>query len=250
MIAREDRDGVALLRLERGKVNAMDVELLQAMSELMADLGAEPPPAVVITGTGSSFSAGLDLLRALDEGADYFRRLLPALNDALLRLFTLPRPVIAAINGHAIAGGFVLACACDQRIMARGAARLGITELPVGVPFPSVPLEMVRTVAGTRLARAMVYGGGLLSAEEGEAMGLVGELVDPDELLPRSLETAARWGATPPRAFELTKRQLQQPVLDRLARHRESVDAEVLEAWCHRDTRAAMRRFVETTLGR
>jgi enoyl-CoA hydratase len=249
MIVREDRDSVAVLRLEHGKVNAIDVELLEAVSEQMEALLSEPPSAVVITGTGGAFSAGLDLVRSLDEGADYFRRLLPALNDALMKLFTLPRPVVAAVNGHAIAGGFVLACACDYRLMARGNGRLGITELPVGVPFPSVPLEMVRTVAGTRLTRDLAYSGRLLSADEGEALGVIEELVQPEDLMVSALDLAARWGATPAPAFELTKRQLQQPTLDRLAAHGAETDVEVLEVWTHDDTFAAIRRFVEKTLG-
>jgi len=249
MIERNDRGDIAVLRLEHGKVNAIDLELLEAVSEQAAALRADPPAAVVITGTGGAFSAGLDLVRALEEGPDYFRRLLPALNGALLDLFTLPRPVIAAINGHAIAGGFVLACACDHRLMARGTGRLGVTELPVGVPFPSAPLEMVRTVAGTRLARNLMFSGRLLSADEGEAMGLVDELVRPENLLERALETAARWGASPLDAFALTKRQLQQPVVDRLAQQGAKVDTEVLEVWTRPETLAAIGRFVEKTLG-
>jgi enoyl-CoA hydratase len=249
MIVREDRDRVAVVRLEHGKVNAIDVELLEAVSAEVESLRTDGPDAVVITGTGGAFSAGLDLVRALDEGPDYFRRLLPALNKALLDLFTLPRPVVAALNGHAIAGGLVLACACDYRIMAEGRGKLGVTELPVGVPFPSVPLEMVRTVAGSRHSRDLMYSGRLLSADEGKAMGLVNELAESEALLERALELASRWGASPPAAFELTKRQLQQPTVDRLARHGAKVDAEVEAVWTDPETLAAIGRFVKKTLG-
>lgn len=250
MIVREDRDGVAVLRLEHGKVNAIDLELLTEVGERMEELAADPPLGLVLTGTGSNFSAGLDLVRFLSEDDDYLRQLLPALHGALLGLFTLPRPVIAAVNGHAIAGGFVLACACDYRVVANGPAKLGVTELPVGVPFPTGPLEMVRTAVGTRTARELIYSGRLFSTDEGVELGFANELVEPDRVVERAVELAATWGASPAPAFALTKRQLQQPTLERLRRHAPEFDPEVERVWGDPDIQAAIRAFIEKTLRR
>ena len=250
MIVREDRDDVAILRIEHGKVNAIDLELLTAVGAQVEELAAEPPSGVVLTGTGSNFSAGLDLVRFLGEDESYVRQLLPALHGALLGLFTLPRPVIAAINGHAIAGGFVLACACDHRIVADGPAKLGVTELPVGVPFPTAPLEMVRTVVGTRRARELVYSGRLFSAEEGLRMGFTDELVAPEELLDRAVEVARRWGAAPASSFAATKRQLQAPTLERVERHGPRFEPDVAQIWGDPEIHRAIREFIERTLRR
>lgn len=247
MIRLEDRDGVAVLQIDHGKVNAIDVELLGSISSELTRLQKEAPRAVVLTGTGDNFSAGLDLLRVIDEGPDYLRSLLPRLNRALQHLFTFPRPVLAAINGHAIAGGFILACACDHRIMVEGSGKLGVTELPVGVPFPFTALEMVRTVAGDRRTRQLVFGGRLFSAAEGEALGLVDALVEPGRLVERTLEVAERWGSMPPAAFELSKRQLQQPTLHRLTGDGPAHDAAVAEIWGDPATIEAIRRFVGRT---
>ncbi len=248
MIVREDRDQIAVLRMDHGKVNAIDLELLNAVRDQLGELHAEPPRALVLTGTGGNFSAGLNLVRFLEGGGDYLQQLLPALDGALRALFTLPRPVIAAVNGHAIAGGFVLACACDYRIVAAGPAKLGITELLVGVPFPTGPLEMVRTVVGTRRTRGLAYSGRLFSGEEGRALGFTDELVDGGELLDRALAVAGRWGASPTQAFALTKRQLQQPTLDRLDRHAPAFDPDVARIWADPQVAESMRGFVAKTL--
>lgn len=250
MIVREDREDIAVLRIEHGKVNAIDLELLESVHGEIAALREQRPRGVVLTGTGKNFSAGLDLVRVLEEDATYLERLLPALHEALLGLFTLPRPVIAAVNGHAIAGGFVLACACDFRIVADGSTKLGITELPVGVPFPTAPLEMVRTVVGSRRTRELVYSGRLVSAAEALELGFASEVVEPERLLERAVAVAGRCGAVPAHAFELTKRQLQAPTLDRLRRHQDTFGADVARIWGDPHVQAAIRAFVAKTLRR
>jgi hypothetical protein len=111
--------------------------------ELDAAAGSDAR-AVVLTGAGSIFCAGVDLFRVVDEGADYVRRFLPSLADVIRKLFMLPKPVVAAANGHAIAGGCILVAACDYRLMARGGGRIGVPELLVGVPFPAIALEILR----------------------------------------------------------------------------------------------------------
>src|SRR5215470_10036601 len=115
MIERSQHDGILTLRLAHGKASALDVELLDALLREL-DSVAEDVRALVLTGTGSIFSAGVDLFRLTREGADYVRRFLPLLSRVLRALFTFPRPVVAAVNGHAIAGGCILALAADARL--------------------------------------------------------------------------------------------------------------------------------------
>src|SRR5215469_1378847 len=125
MIARSQHEGVLTLRLEHGKASALDVELLDALLHEL-DGVAEDVRALILTGSGSIFSAGVDLFRLTQEGADYVRRFRPLLSRFLRTLFAFPRPVVAAANGHAIAGGCVIVLAADYRLMAEGGGRLGI----------------------------------------------------------------------------------------------------------------------------
>ena len=144
------------MRLAHGKVSAIDLELLECVVDRLDQIEESSARAIVLAGTGSSFSAGVDLFRVLDGGPDYLNRFLPALSRALVRLFTFPRPVVAAINGHAIAGGCILASACDYRLMALGKGKIGVPELVVGVPFPMIALEILRDLVPDRRFQEVV----------------------------------------------------------------------------------------------
>src|SRR5262245_29687414 len=137
MIELEDRDEVAVLRLVRGKGNALNEELLNALIAAADQLERSSVRAVVITGQGSVFSAGVDLAAILEGGPAYVRRFLPLLLQLFERFATFPKPLVAAVNGHAIAGGAIMMFACDARLLARGTARIGLTEIQVGVLFPA-----------------------------------------------------------------------------------------------------------------
>src|SRR5262249_16205419 len=145
MIHKETFNDLVVLRLEHGKVSALDLDLLVTFRECLIELRGSRCRGVVLTGTGSSFSAGVDWRRVLEGGGEYLKKFVAALDAALQELFEFPRPVIAAVNGHAIAGGCIVVCACDYRIMADGNGRIGVTELLVGVPFPATPLEILRS---------------------------------------------------------------------------------------------------------
>ena len=150
MIHREDRNDIAVLRMEHGKANAVDTDLFTDVGAALDAVESSNARALVLTGTGSMFSAGVDLFRVLKGGAPYLAEFLPLLSTIVRRLFTFPRPIVAAVNGHAIAGGCVMAAACDRRIMNRDKGKIGVTELLVGVPFPADALEALRFLpAGT-----------------------------------------------------------------------------------------------------
>jgi enoyl-CoA hydratase len=150
MIKSEITNGIAILTLAHGKANALDIEFCDALARHFAELRKADVKAVVLTGQGKIFSAGVDLKRLSEGGADYVRQFLPALHGLYEAVFFHPKPVVAAVNGHAIAGGCVLACCADRRIMAREAGRIGVTEILVGVPFPALAFEIVRFAAPPR----------------------------------------------------------------------------------------------------
>src|SRR5437764_1288972 len=158
MIELTEHGRVAVLTMTHGKANALDLEFCRALTAQLDACRQSSLRALVITGGGRMFSAGVDLPRIVDEGAPYVRAFLPAVNKAFETLFSFPRPVVAAVNGHAIAGGCVMACAADSRLMARADARIGIPELLVGVPFPVVPLEIMRFAAPSSVS-ALAYRG-------------------------------------------------------------------------------------------
>jgi enoyl-CoA hydratase len=236
MIERTSSDGIVTLRLAHGKASAMDIELCEALrAELAASRDAR---AVVITGSGSIFSAGVDLFRMTRDGAAYVERFWPALSAVLEELFVFPRPVVAAANGHAIAGGCLLVAACDRRLMSGG--KIGVPELLVGVPFPLIAIEILKFAAG-RDAQQLAYSGATLAPEDARAKGLIDEVVDADALLPRAREVAERLAAIPAESFRLTKLSLR-----RGANH----DAEALGVWSRPEIHAHIGDYLARTVGK
>ena len=161
-------DKVTVVQFDHGPVSALDLEFTLALREELAEL-SDLGVALVITGTGSAFSAGVDLLRILDGGIEYAEQFVPALDGLFLDLFTYRRPVVAAVNGHAIAGGAVMAACADHRFMAEGKARIGFTELLLGVAFPASALIAARYATGDVGVADLVYTGATLLARRGPA---------------------------------------------------------------------------------
>ena len=136
------------------------------------------------------FSAGVDLFKIADGGPDYVDGFLPALHDAFLAVFGCPLPVVAAVNGHAIAGGCILTSACDYRVMNADSGRIGVTELLVGVPFPVAAMEILRFAVGTHRLSELIMFGRTYAAAEAAGLGLVDEAVDAASVLARAVEVA------------------------------------------------------------
>jgi enoyl-CoA hydratase len=178
----------------------------------------------------------VDLFRLTREGADYVRRFLPLLSRFVRTLFAFPRPVVAAANGHAIAGGCIIVLAADARLMAEGAGRIGVPELLVGVPFPAAALEVVRFAVPRDKVQSLLYTGRTLPPQEALAAGLVEEVVAPGELLARAEEIARQLARIPPPVYRLTKLSLRAEALERIDRTSEPQDQAAL-ARCGRRPR-------------
>ena len=247
MIVRDDRNGIRVLRLAHGKVSAMDIELCQAIAAELDAARGEAVRGVVITGTGSSFSAGVDLFRIINDGAAYATRFLPMLDAMLRTALTFPKPLIAAINGHAIAGGCILAAACDHLVMAEGDGRIGVPELVVGVPFPALPLEIMGARVSPSVLRDLVYSGRTVLVDEAIAKGLVDEKCSPDRLIDRACEVAQEFSLIRAHAFALTKETFYAPILLRVAQMAD-VDARVVEAWKQPGTHDTIRAYLARTI--
>ena len=236
MIEIERRATVAVVRLDHGKVHALDVALLTAFLDALDDLERSDARALVLTGTGRVFSAGVDLSQVLDGGPAYLETFIPLMVRAFDRLFSYRRPVVAAVNGAAVAGGCILACAGDRRLLADG-ARIGASELLVGVPFPVSALEMLRWACGDR-TEEVVLTGALYGADQALTVGLAHEVVAADQLLERAVAVAAELGAIEPGAFALAKAQLRRPVVERIAADGPAVDPVVRAMWASPETTA------------
>lgn len=242
------QDGIATARLEHGKANALDLELLRELADVLRRVQASGARAVILTGTGGIFSAGVDLFRVVDGGDAYAREFVPLLSAVILQLFEYALPVVAAVNGHAVAGGCILACACDRRLMAGGKGTIGVPELRVGVPFPRAAIEIMRHAVAPHELQTLVYVGRTYPPSEALARGLVDEVVEPDALPARARQVAEQFAGIPPHVFAATKQTLRA---DAAARVRSDTTAdEVLRHWANADTRAHIRDYLDRIMTR
>jgi enoyl-CoA hydratase len=249
MIERRDVEGLRVIKLAHGKVSAIDIELGEAFIAEMNAASADPVKAVIVTGSGSSFSAGVDLFRVVKDGPEYGRRFLPVLDEMLRVTLTVPKPVVAAVNGHAIAGGCILAAACDHRIMSEGSGRIGIPELAVGVPFPALPLQIMSARLPDAALRDLVYTGRTVQIDEARTLGLIDEKCPAGMLLDRAMDVARKLASIPASAFALTKQAFYTPILER-ANQLADLNARVTEAWTQQHTYDTIRAYLEKTVGK
>jgi enoyl-CoA hydratase len=241
MMHLDDHAGVGVLRIEHGKVNELDIALLDAMTEQLR--AAEGLRALVITGTGKVFSAGADLVGVLAADDATVRDGVRALAEAFGTLFAFPRPVVAAINGHAIAGGCIIACACDHRVMGPHGT-IGLAELRVGVPFPAAALEVVRFAVRPRYLQQLVYLGENFAPVGALERGLVDEVVPQDQVLDRAIEVAEQLASIPPSTFAHTKRALRRDAIAAIQRYGPDADAEAARIWSSPEGRGAIEGFL------
>lgn len=210
----ERRGDTVVVTLDRPPVNAMDLDAVLALEATFGEIAAAPPPAgLVLTGAGRAFSAGVDTRAFGGYGADDRSAMVLGITRMIGRLYALRCPVVAAVNGHALGGGFVLMLACDVRLAAPGEARLGLTEAQAGVPFPAGPLEVIRAELGSDLLRRLTLTSETLAPSALAGQGVIDALVEGD-LLDAAVERAAVLARQP--AFALVKAQLRAPVVARL----------------------------------
>jgi enoyl-CoA hydratase len=249
MINTEIKDSIAIVKMNHGKVNAIDTEFFEALQHELLTISDSPAKAVVLTGSGKAFSAGVDLFRLLNSGTDYIRSFMKVLCDGLETLFFFPKPVIAAVNGHALAGGCIMTCACDYRIGVNQGLTIGVTELLVGVPYPAIALEIMRFAAAPQYLQQIVYSGKPYTAEDAVRVGLLDETTTQDHLIAQAMTVASRFADLPQEAFAITKRRLREPLRSKLKMVPEE-EQQVMDQWCSPETHETIRSYLNRTIGK
>ena len=208
------RDDVAVLKLNRGVTNAINLELLEQLAEHLKTIRDDPGLHSLVLSSANSkfFSIGFDIPHLFDPPKEDFRTFYHTFNQVCVTLYTLPKPTIAAITGHAIAGGCILALCCDYRLIGQGRKLMGLNEIKLGVPVPYPGDCILRHLTGMRNARHMLDTGTFYQPEQSLQMGIVDQVLPLEEVLPRAIEEARLLGAFPQKAFAAIKRNRVQPV--------------------------------------
>jgi enoyl-CoA hydratase/carnithine racemase len=246
MLERHDHgDGVEELRLARPPANALDPALVAELLGAVVGASSRGVRALVLSGSPGIYSGGLDVpaLLALDRSAmaaflgDFF---------ALMRaLAASPLPIVAAITGHAPAGGAVLAIFCDDRVMAEGDFRIGLNEVRVGLSLPAVIASALELVVGPRQASRLGVSGLLVPAEEALRLGLVDELVAPERVIERAVERARGYLELPPLAMATTRALVRARLVALFDAQQEATFRRFVDDWFSTETQTTLRALVE-----
>ena len=233
---------VGVLTLERGKVNALNEPFVDDLREAFAGLEQDDAVrAVVLTGRGPFFSFGFDIPEFLGYAKDDFMRFLRKFTRLYLEVFLLSKPLLAAVNGHAVAGGCMLALTCDERFMVSGKAKISLNEIRFGSTVFAGSVEMLKFCCGRTNAQTILFSGAMYSAEEAARLDLIDRVVPEDKLLDESIKRAAELGEQPAPAFRNIKKLLRQTIADEMAGREERSLREFIEIWYSDATRAFLR---------
>jgi enoyl-CoA hydratase len=227
----EPRERVTVLRLTHGP-NALDDELLGALDGELARLqAAGAPPLVLASSHPSIFCPGLDLRKVDGLSREAMRAFMVRFNALLRRVVAYPAPTVAALAGHAIAGGCLLALACDRRVMAGWGARLGLSEINLGIPVPAGAVHMLRSLYPPRTVEQLVLEGDGFSGERALDYGLVERLAEREAVPAEACHLAEHLASRPPGAFVAAKGFLRHGVVAAMEARDEAEGELFLDLW-------------------
>jgi len=245
-ISLETQDKVAILRLDRGITNSMNLELVRELGESMSKLRIDPGvQALVLTSVNDKFfSIGLDIPGLFSLPREEFAFFYSFFNQMCLELYTFRKPTVAAITGHAIAGGCILALCCDYRYMAAGRKLMGLNEIKLGVPVPFPADCILRNLIGARLARDVMDSGEFYPPEELLRMGMVDRVIPGEQLLSEAIDKAQALTSVSSEAFALIKRNRVDRLEARIRSRLEDRERQFVELWYSEEARQLLKEAI------
>jgi len=243
----EIQDGVAIIRLANGKSNTINAQLITDLSARLdhLNLDREVNALVLASADPKFFSIGFDIPNLFDLSKAGFLDYYQKFNQFCLQLYTSPKPTVAAITGHAIAGGCILTLCCDYRIIRDSRALMGLNEIKLGVPVPYAAGQILGQIVGARIGRDIVESGEFSSPEESLEMGLVDQVLSLEEVLPAAVNKAASLAADSPDAYALIKANRVEAVAAQIRKRLPEKERVFVERWYAPETREKLRDAME-----
>jgi enoyl-CoA hydratase/carnithine racemase len=242
----EHQNQIAILKLNREITNAINGDLVLALDSALKSQTADPDVlGMVLTSSNRKFfSIGLDIPNLFALGEEDFRSFYQSYNQMCLGMLTTPKPLVAGIAGHAIAGGCILGLCCDYRFISEGHKLIGLNEIKLGVPVPYVADCILRKLIGHRLARDVMDSGGFLEPEEAYRLGMVDRILPVEEVVSQSVEKARELSSDSLEAFTLIKSSrvhaLKREITAQLAEREEAF----IKCWFSDDARVRLKEAI------
>jgi len=242
----EKQGPLAVLRLDKARGNAIDETLVDELMAAGTTLEADPAVRGVLLASAHPklFCPGLDLVGLLEYDRPSMQRFMGKFAALVWGFYGLRKPVVAAVSGHAIAGGCILALTADHRVLARGGVQIGLNEVRIGVPLPwSVAVLLRATVPAGALARVALLGRNFADDEALQA-GLADELADATGFEDFCLKRLEEFAEKDPTGVGTTKAWLRADALREMQKEEGRLSRDWLDAWFSDATRARIREIV------
>lgn len=243
MIEIEHLENLAVLRLKNGVTNPINLEFVNEISGSISELKDDSSVhSIVMTGSNDKFfSIGFDLPTLYKLNDKDVKKFYQAYNRLCLDLYAYPKPTVAALTGHAIAGGCILALCCDYRVLASGKKLMGLNEIKLGLPVPYPGDLILKQIIGTRYAQMIMEMGDFYGPDQLMQMGVVNQVVKPKGVLEKSLEQAKLLGDYPSPAFKMIKKNRVDPVVNGIKDNLEEKENYFLKYWFSDETRKLLK---------
>jgi enoyl-CoA hydratase/carnithine racemase len=243
----EKDEHIAMIKLNRGVTNALGPEIINEMDQIMHDIEKDDEVRGIVLHSNNDkfFSIGLDLPFLIELHRSELQTFMDDFNKLCVKLYTIPVPTVAAITGHAIAGGCIIALCCDHRFIADGRKLMGLNEVRLGLPVPYPADVMLRHELGTRTARVIMETGKLYPPRDSLAFGMVDAIYPVDEVRTRAIELAKEMGMYSLEAFEMIKRNRVEPVEEEVKHHLRSREKYFCKLWNTEPTLEKLREAIK-----
>ena len=244
----EIEDDVAVVRLNNGRKNPINREVVEDLFIAIENVKKtdEINSMVLTSSSDRFFSIGLDVPQLIDCERSEFRKFIRDFNLLCLNLYTLPKPAVASVNGHAVAGGCILALCCDFRYASTGKILIGLNEVKLGVSVPYLPHKILEQMVGDRTATEMIYSGEFYSPERALEKGVVDGIFNPEELIAKSIEKSRNIGRMPERAFSAVKDSRTESIKERVLQRLERDVDVFVNLWFSDEAQERLREAVKS----
>lgn len=235
---------IATMIIDCAKVNALNDQVVDELRSALEKVEKDQNVKVIILrGEGSFFSFGFDVPGFMSYDKGDFHGYVQNYNNLIKELFMFSKPVIAALNGHSIAGGCVLALACDYRIMISGKAKIALNEMTFGSTLFSCVTEILKYAVGSKRSEQIIYSGKMYSAEEALNLGLVDQVSSEDKFDQEVLDFAEEYAGKDMTAFASIKKMLKQDTLNKIESYEHESISEFVDIWYSESTREQLAKI-------
>lgn len=225
----EEKESVGIIKLNNGITNAIDIDLVKDFEKNL-NIVEKNFKGLIIIGNEKFFSMGFNLPKLLKLDRKDFENFYIAFNELILKLYTIPIPTISLIEGHAVAGGFIIAIATDYRF-AVSDKKMGLNEINLGVPVPLFAIEILERLTDKRTSTNLLFTGELIKTQEALKYKIIDEIFPPEEIQTKAIEKLKSLTNKPRKAFEYTKKLINEPIKEKYKKYQD-LDKEIfLESW-------------------